>query len=252
MRHIIIRVVIKEISMANYNVLREYYVRYLREIRGAKESTVNHYLGALNTISKYLVAKDKVIENIYEIDDLNTLEIIRNFLYSQPDFVEKDERGNRMYSAGLNNYIRFAEGIEFNNAGKAINCLDVVVPISNVKTSIVTSWKRNSIIKNQSIEMANYMCEINSSHETFIAESTQKQYMEGHHVIPLKNQGKFSVSLDVYANIVCLCPICHRLLHHGLQEDKKSALDKIYYQRAERLNQSGIRLSREEFLEKAN
>ena len=235
--------------MSNYNVLKEYYIRYLRAVRGAKESTVNHYLGALNTISKYLVEKGKVVDSIYEIENMDELELVRTYLYSQPDFVEKDERGNRMYSAGLNNYVRFAEGHEFKTVGQRSEYLDIVVPVSNLGTTVVTTWRRNGIIKKQSIEMANYTCEVNSSHETFIAESTHKKYMEGHHAIPMKLQDSFSVSLDVYANIVCLCPVCHRLLHYGLRNDKEQVLNQIYVERADRFKQSGILLNREEFIE---
>lgn len=69
----------------------------------------------------------------------------------------------------------------------------------------------------------------------------------GHHAIPIKEQGHFDVSLDVYANIICLCPICHRLLHYGVNEDKQKILSKVYHDRAERLAKSGIKLSKEEF-----
>lgn len=237
--------------MSDFKVLQEYYTRYLKEIRGNKTSTVNHYLGALNTISKYLIEKQKISESIYEIENLDELEIIKTYLYNQPDFVEKDERGNRMYSVGLNNYVRFAEGEEFKRIGRKAECLDIVVPLGDVRTASVTAWKRNGIIKKQSIEMADYICEIDSAHETFIAESTHERYMEGHHAIPMKRQGDFPVSLDVYANIVCLCPVCHRLLHYGLRKDKEVVLNRIYSERAERLDQSGIKLSKEEFLDKA-
>lgn len=84
----------------------------------------------------------------------------------------------------------------------------------------MTSWKHNGIIKNQFFEMVNYICEVDSVHETFVIESTCKMYMEEHHAIPMKNQGNFFVNPDVYANIVCLCPICHRTLHYGLGSDK--------------------------------
>ena len=40
-------------------------------------------------------------------------------------------------------------------------------------------------------------------------------------LIPMKKQQTFSTSLDVYANVVCLCPVCHRLLHYGLDDNKK-------------------------------
>ena len=88
---------------------------------------------------------------------------------------------------------------------------------------------------------------MDKSHITFTAASSHKQYMEGHHAIPFKKQGSFNVSLDVYANIVCLCPICHRLLHYGIDNEKRSVLDVIYEKRSDRLANSGIKLSKEEF-----
>ena len=159
----------KEIDVSDYNVLKEYFIKYLQIIRSSSESTINHYLSALNTISKYLAEQNRISESIYEIEDLGELEIVRTYLYNQPDFVEKDERGNRMYSAGLNNYVRFAEGEEFKNVSKRAECLDIVVPVSDLGMTAVNTWRRNGIIKKQSIEMADYTCEIDSEHETFIA-----------------------------------------------------------------------------------
>lgn len=36
-------------------VLKEYYIRYLRDVRKLSESSIKHYLDALNNISKYLL-----------------------------------------------------------------------------------------------------------------------------------------------------------------------------------------------------
>ncbi len=237
--------------MSDINVLKEYYVRYLRDVRGVKLSTVNHYLGAINVVSKYLSDNGKVKNSIYEIDELSELEYIREFLFKQPDFIEKDDRGNRMYSAGINNYIRFAAGEDFGNIGSSVALMDIEVPIFSKQSVTIENWRRNGIIKKQSIEMASFLCEIDSTHKTFIAASTNEQYMEGHHAIPFKEQEHFKVSLDVYANIVCLCPICHRMLHYGIKKDKEIVLNKLYCDRAERLAHSGIYLSKDEFIEKA-
>ena len=235
--------------MSDFNVLKEYYIRYLKNVRHASDSTVNHYIGALNTISKYLVIHGKVEETLYELNELNDLMLVREYLYSQPDFIIKDERGNRMYSAGLNNYIRFAEGEEFQQTEKqSIVQMDIVVPIGGKMSSRVEQWRRNGIIKKQSIEMANYFCEVEKEHTTFIAAASGHQYMEGHHAIPMFKQANFEVSLDVYANIVCLCPICHRLMHYGRKEDRSRILGKLYIDRADRLAQSGISLSKDEFI----
>ena len=68
-------------------------------------------------------------------------------------------------------------------------------------------------------------------------------------MIPMKKQPVFNTSLDLYANIVCLCPVCHRLLHYGLDLNKKELLNQMYVTRNERLVNSGIKLSKDEFLE---
>ena len=60
-----------------------------------------------------------------------------------------------------------------------------------------------------------------------------------------------NVSLDVYANIVCLCPICHRRIHHGLKLERIDMAKRIFDTRGERLENSGIIISSNEFVERA-
>ena len=71
--------------------------------------------------------------------------------------------------------------------------------------------------------------------------------MEGHHALPMRYQERFKNSLDVYANVVCLCPTCHRLLHYGIASEKIDVVDKIYYDRADRLAACGIKIGKTEF-----
>lgn len=228
-------------------ILYDYYVKYLRDVRKLSESSIGHYTQALRKISKILIENNKISESIYEIKDLSELEIIKEYLYTNPDFVSLDKRGHQMYSAGFNNYYRFASGDVFYNLNENIILMDIVVPKSERQAAVTSYWKRSSIIKQQSIKSARYLCEINPIHKTFIAKRTGEQYMEGHHAIPMSKQDAFDVSLDIYANIICLCPICHRLLHYGQDSEKDNLLNKIYYDRSSRLEKSGIKLSREEF-----
>ena len=228
-------------------VLMTYFERYLKEIRKVSDSTVKHYQDALRYISKFLVRKNKLQQSIYEIQDIGDLEVLRDYLYSDVDFVTLDKRVHQMYSAGLNNYYKFACGEGFADVYNQISLLDTEVPIPKRKNTLQTTWRRSSIIKVQTIESAGYLCEIGSDHRTFIAKRTGYQYMEGHHILPMKMQDKFSSSLDIYANIICLCPICHRMLHYGVESEKSKVIDKIYYDRSERLASSGIRLSKEDF-----
>ena len=240
-----------EEKQSRKSVLQTYYARYLTDIRGLSDSSVKHYFDALNNISRRLKAKDLVKEDIYEIMDLEYLSSIRDILYADPDFIDMNERGKRMYSAGLNNYFRFASGEDLKSLSGGLERFDVPIMPEQPVVMEQKIWKRSNILRVQVFSFADYKCEIDNSHDTFIAESTKKPYMEGHHAIPMRLQEKFNHSLDVYANIVCLCPICHRKIHYGIKEEKGAMLSKIYHDRADRLAESGLVLSREVFEEMA-
>ena len=230
--------------------LREYYASYLKNIRNLSASSVNHYLDAINWISRYLVEKGLLKASIYEITSLSDLEQIKDVLLSDEAFIAMNKRGHQMYSAGLNNYIRFAEGDCFEKIGVDLRRLDIPMKLPHQSDGIVQkTWNRSEIIKCQSIRLANYECEINRKHATFISARNGMPYMEGHHTIPMRLQDSFDISLDVYANIVCVCPTCHRFLQFGRKEDKLIIAEKIYYNRADRLAHSGIVLGRKEFLD---
>lgn len=231
----------------NEYVLMTYYIKYLKEIRKVSDSTIKHYLQALKSISKFLVEKKKIKQSIYEIKDIDDLVVVKEYLYKDPDFVDLDTRGHRMYSVGFSHYFRFANGDGFENIHEQIKSMDIEIPIANKQIVTINTWKRSSIIKMQSIESAGYKCEINSNHKTFTAKRTGKPYMEGHHALPMKYQNRFQNSLDIYANVICLCPTCHRRLHYGVESEKMNVVDKIYYDRSDRLDASGIKIGKEEF-----
>lgn len=245
MAEIFIESLSKEVDRTG--VLREYYSRYLTSVRKSSPSTVKHYFDALNNISRRLKEKNLVKESIYEIADIDYLFQVREVLFQDQDFLAANKRGNQMYSAGLNNYCRFASGEDFTKISNEITELDL--PIKKEQALMVTQtvWRRSGILKIQAFAYANFKCELGNNHETFIAESTHKPYLEGHHAIPMSMQDNFSVSLDVYANIICLCPLCHRKIHYGLTSEKSYMLDQIYDQRSVRMEKSGIQLSRREF-----
>lgn len=229
-------------------VLKQYYARYLTEVRGLSASSVRHYYDALNNISRRLKDKGLVKQDIYEIMDLDRLAAVRDILFADSEFIELNERGRRMYSAGLNNYYRFASGEEF--VRNEVFAAKLDMPIAPEEPIIIeqTVWRRSNILRQHAFAFADFKCEIDNDHKSFVAESTRKPYMEGHHAIPMKLQSQFDKSLDVYANIVCLCPLCHRRIHYGMKDDRTRMMNHIYADRAERLAMSGIRLSKEEFL----
>ena len=83
-----------ELNRKNVNhgsILKEYYARYLTDIRKNSQSTVKHYFDALNNISRRLKEKSLVRENIYEVADIDTLFQLRDILYSDLDFIQANE-----------------------------------------------------------------------------------------------------------------------------------------------------------------
>jgi len=243
----------------NRAVLKEYYAKYLKDVRKVKDSTVKHYFDALSYISRYLKEKNLLKRDIYEVMDLQELASLREILYKDPDFMAFNKQGHQMYSAGLNNYFRFACGefIEQEN----VDAKEMDMPLEKAgfndtpekpSLSYIAAskhWKRSSILRRQTLAFAHYTCELHPEHKTFLAQSTHKPYMEGHHIIPMVMQPSFDHSLDVYANLICLCPICHRQIHLGLKEERKDMLKEIYEQREERFEKSGLALTENEFVE---
>lgn len=232
--------------------LKAYYAQYLKEVRGLSDSSVKHYIDALNNITRKLLSMSLVRSDIYEIADMERLTRVRDVLYADPEFTALNERGRRMYSAGLNNYIRFASGEDYTDLFDRMTAMDIPIEPENPVTIQETVWKRSGILRTQALVWANYKCEIDNGHKTFLAEANNKPYMESHHAIPMRQQPHFENSLDVYANLVCLCPICHRKIHYGIKAERNELICSIYHDRAERLAKSGIRLSREEFIDMAS
>ena len=208
------------------------------------------YLSALKTISTRLIALGLIKCSVYEIDNLDDLYRIRDTLYSDPEFIGLDTRGNRMYSVAFNHYCKFAtgEGLLKIQPEERMNIFDHPVQCKEATTTVQHSWNRSSIVRSQSVMLAGYTCEMNKEHLTFTVEKTKQQYMEGHHAMPMQQQSAFSLSLDIPANIVCLCPICHRRIHYGLLDDREDMARQIYTSRKERLAASGIMLSQDEFV----
>lgn len=227
--------------------LREYYRRFLQDVRGLKQSTVKHYDEALKKISQILIAKEKIKNSIYEIRTLDRLLEIMEELKRDEGFLALDKRGHSMYSAGMNNYLKFANGEMFKQINRNLTVLDVPMPAKEKIKRTVLEYPRTAIITRQVVQYADYRCEMDSEHQSFIDGRNNKPYMEGHHAIPLHYQGKFEHSLDIYANVVCLCPICHRKIHYGISEDRRLMMDEIWEKRIGRLNNCGISMSKTEF-----
>lgn len=77
-------------------------------------------------------------------------------------------------------------------------------------------YKRDRTTEFHALQLADFKCEISKEHKSFIRKSTNQNYTEPHHLIPMAYSDKFKVSLDVEANIVSLCSTCHNHIHYGV------------------------------------
>ena len=111
-------------------------------------------------------------------------------------------------------------------------------PIAN--TFARSSTRRDPVKAANAKAAANYLCEHNNQHATFTNKATNRNYVEAHHLIPMQLQSKFFYSLDIEANIVSLCPVCHRMIHHATNEEKREIITKLYNERVERLRKCNI------------
>ena len=107
---------------------------------------------------------------------------------------------------------------------------------------------RNPQLAKSAIIAANYQCEVDSVHQTFL-NKYGKPYMEGHHLIPctVKNakeiEEQFQKNIDCKENIVSLCPTCHRAVHMGNHDEKRRVLSVLISKRLPLLKKIGINVS---------
>ena len=107
---------------------------------------------------------------------------------------------------------------------------------------------RSTKVIRAALEEKNYVCELDSSHITFMGKDG-KPYMQAHYLVPLAYANDFQVSLDVAENVICLCPNCHALLSYADKDIREQRIVQLYYSRKEKLKTVGIEVSLSRLLE---
>lgn len=85
--------------------------------------------------------------------------------------------------------------------------------VSVLKGRKVYTRDRNIALKK--MELSGYKCEFDASHQVFVSRFSGRPYLEAHHLIPISLQTDFKLKLDSIHNLFCLCPHCHRAVHHS-------------------------------------
>lgn len=87
-----------------------------------------------------------------------------------------------------------------------------------------------------------YQCQVDSTHQSFITKAGLP-YMEKHHLISMMYYEEYENDLDDIANIVSLCPNCHRKIHLGNKTDISDMLEVLYEKQREGLDKSGLSIT---------
>ena len=118
--------------------------------------------------------------------------------------------------------------------------------ISAVTQSQTTTFPRDKKVSLKALKIANYTCEIDAQHQTFIRKKDDLPYTEPHHLVPMAYSDDFDVSLDIEENIVSLCSTCHNQVHYG--KDIEIILKPLYERRKDLLARVGIYITYAELL----
>jgi hypothetical protein len=154
-------------------------------------------------------------------------------------YIDEDRVDNDLISdLGKEDSFVPADGFDYNGKPEP-----VPKPLTTGGRIVYPRDRRRAI---NALAHAGYVCEIDPQHPTFIRKKSGKQYTEPHHLVPMSQQSRFPVSLDVEENIVSLCSTCHNHIHYG--KGSEELLKKLYAVRKEALRSAGINITEEELL----
>ena len=98
---------------------------------------------------------------------------------------------------------------------------------------------RDAQVKEAALNNADFLCENDNTHQSFIWKRySDKQYVEGHHLIPMNAQDDFrDINLDRTENIFALCPACHRAFTSAITSYKKELFLILFNLRQEKYSE---------------
>lgn len=101
------------------------------------------------------------------------------------------------------------------------------------KTSPVIKFKRDHKVIKKSKDKGQDVCffeeiETKYGHPKPPVGKKEEPCIEVHHVVPMRFQKEFSINLDQTPLTICVCMVCHKILHHGSDEERKMLVSFLY------------------------
>ena len=109
-------------------------------------ASVDKYYRAILTNSRDLERYSKKIKNIYNINNIKELDEMIDLYKSIPALVEKNKRGNNMYTAALSKYRDFLRVCENGNSEVTVSDMNIEIEIKDAIENIEEYIRSNSFI----------------------------------------------------------------------------------------------------------
>lgn len=164
--------------------------------------------------------------------------------------MENVDGDSENYDAG---YVDLVDEIKESNINLSIadGAADSCPQFSNVIAGKKIS--KNPMIGMITIINSNYKCVANIDHATFESKKTGMNFMEAHHLIPIRYSekiwDKFNKNIDCVENLVSLCPNCHRAIHYGSKYVRDELIHLLYMKKKTELYRVGISISESDLLD---
>jgi 5-methylcytosine-specific restriction enzyme A len=245
-----------------------YYQKYADNLTKQSGKAKNNKSGKARSYADYLIRLVIFYQEFFEeeVNNLLTFTTLKKLekVVNSKNFNKYNKSENHFPSAAFNCYISCVTHLNAKKEERIDLHLNESLDITNIEesnnelnTTIAEAQKRKQKVntddvltyprkKEESLEAkrrSNWRCELDSNHTTFISNANKKPYMEAHHLIPMSAQDYFEYTLDFADNIVCLCPNCHRKIHHAIDEEKKEILQFLYKKREKKYNKYCIDIS---------
>ncbi|MGO2205085.1 HNH endonuclease [Staphylococcus xylosus] len=245
------------------------FENYLKNLAKLNNNIKNKKSGKASSYANYLIRLVILYNEEFneEILDITTIESVKKLekLASLKLFQKLNSNENHFYSATLRSYKAYVfnlcehkEEIESNLENRKT---DYYASIKVSENDLIKKpQKRNKVNFNKGTYIRNgkeayaakqksyWKCEYNPSHKTFTNNINKKPFVEAHHLVPMFVQSYFENTIDFVDNIVILCPNCHRKIHHGLIEERKEMIEKLFEKRKDKYKKYGINITLDEVL----
>ncbi len=202
-------------------------------------------------ISKYLINIGVVSFNKFIDIILDSYESIENFNRPLVKSIIYDNRNvfQEIYYNVLNiNEENNIEEVISENEVEAFSEVDGPEPRMDIiddELDEVKNYKSSTLKKEKAKSKSGYLCELGDRNKCqyFTSKASNKNFLEAHHLVQMEFSNDFENSIDVIANLIALCPNCHRKLHHAKDKDRIGDIEYLYAKRKEQLKAKGINIS---------